>query len=986
MGLSFDTPWALLLMVPCAIFVWWTIRHTPRLTGGRKKLAVAVRALILALLVAVASGLSPYLRMDHRAVVFVADRSASVGEEERLAGWIGEALAAKGDSDRAAVVSFGLNASVERTLSVDETDVFSLRTEVNDSFSNIAGGLQLGSGLLGEGGKIVLLSDGEENVGDLLRQGELLKNRGIAVDVVALPKRELRDAAVESLRVPADLNAGEKFSYEITVSSTFAGEAELRLYEENTEKFRSVVALETGENRFVFQDVAETPGLHRYRAEIYAAGDERGENNANYAFSRVDGLPRVLIVEGEEGTSGNMAGALEASLIPYDILLPEQLPAELADYARYDSIVLNNVPATRIAEAPMMHLGAAVRDYGIGLVMAGGSDSYGLGGYYKTEVERALPVYMDLKGKRQMPSLGLILVIDKSGSMDGGKLELAKEAALRTVELLREDDTVGVIAFDGSPWWVQEPVKLTDRDAVASVIQGIRPDGGTEIYTAVSSALSRMLEVEAQRKHIILLTDGQSAGNGSYSALTDTMNDNGITMSTVAVGNGADTALLERLAGDANGRYYFTNDQSTIPSIFSRETTLMSRTYIVEDRFVPRLGRAGDWASAFAGGVPAVDAYVATTAKETADAVLLTPMGDPLLARWQYGSGRSVAWTSDLKGEWAGEWTGWDRFPDVFAQWVKWTFPQFNGAPYDVEADWQGGEGSVTIRETTASAGSATELNAVVTGPDGERTELTPLPVAPGEYAGGLPLSGPGVYMMQIGKNGESGGTTSGFVIPYAPEYRLTEGGGEDKLRRLAELTGGRLLDAAEPGEAFAGERIAHRRTIDIDRALLVAALLLWLLDIAVRRVSLPWGRVSAWLRERLPFGRGTVAGGAGPAAADAALARLQERKGRSRASRFGGAGTGASGAPASNGSAPQPSAAGPATSGPAASPPPEPEAPASAAASGISAKSKKPSPRTEPERTPDRRTPPQAPAPDNPAAEEDAMSRLLAAKRRNRR
>lgn len=877
MGLHVDQPWALLLLIPLALFTWLMIRGTMRLTGLRRASAITVRVLIMLLLIAVAAGVTPYQRTEQRNVIFVADRSASLDNDEALAQWVDSAIAAKAEEDQAAVVSFGLHAAVDRALTEEKAGGFALRTEVNRSFSHISGGLQLAGGLLPDGGRLVLLSDGEENAGDLLKQGRRLRDQGIAVDVVYLPKRMAADAALESLRVPSALKLGEKFVFEIAVTSTFAAAAELRLYEDNAEKAKVVVQLEAGENRFALQSVADEPGFHRYRAEIYAAEDRQAQNNTAYAFSRVDGPPRVLVVEGAANSSGNIASALQASFIPYDVILPEQLPVELADFARYDSLILNNVPATRIAEAPMRNLEAAVADYGIGLVAIGGKDSYGLGGYYKTPVEKALPVYMDLKGKRQLPSLGLILVIDKSGSMDGGKLELAKEAALRTVELLRDQDTVGVIAFDSSPWWVVEPVLLSERDKVMNAIQGIQPNGGTEIYSAVETGLNRMLDVNAQRRHIILLTDGQSGSRSSYGVLTSAMRENDITMSTVAVGDGADTALLESLARDAQGRYYFTNDQSTIPAIFSRETTMMSRTYIVENRFTPAVGQAGDWAGLLSrGSLPAVDAYVATTPKETAERVLVSPLGDPLLARWQYGSGRTVAWTSDLTGQWAKDWTTWGEFPDVFAQWVKWTFPQFAGEPYEVAAEWQGGEAKLRIRESSGDGMLADDLHAVVTDERGGRSELSPIPVAPGEYEAHVKVEGPGVYLTQIG------GSLSGFVIPYSPEYRVSDAGGKEKLEQLAAVTGGRMLALERPEAAFEGPRTVTKQFRDITRPMLILALLLWLADIAIRRLSIPWARWGAYVGRLLPS-RSVKGTGVGTASsAEAALGRLQARRKKS--------------------------------------------------------------------------------------------------------
>ena len=890
MGLHFDRPWLLLLLVPAALWMYWAWRRTLRLSGPRKIAAFALRAVILLLLLAVASGFAPTFRADYRAVVFVADRSASVADDARIAGWIGEAIAGKDERDRAGIVSFGRTAAVERPLTADGGAPV-LRAGTDPGYSNLTDGLRLAAGMLPEGGRIVLLSDGRGNAGDALRQSRLLRSRGIAVDVVPLASREAEDAAIESLDVPASVKLGERFTIGLEAASTTASEAELRLYENEREIARETVRLSPGINRFLLQHIAGAAGYNRYRAEIDMPGDERPQNDAAYGFSRVEGPPRVLVVEGEPGASANIASALEASLIPYDLTAPEQLSVELADYARYDAIVLNNVPATRLSGTVMERLASAVGDLGVGLVAAGGPDSYGLGGYFETPLERALPVYMDLKGRRQMPSLGLILVIDRSGSMDGGKLELAKEAALRAIDMLRDSDTVGVMAFDDSPWWVVEPTKLTDREAVEDAVLGIQPAGGTDIYPAVAAALDRMLELGAQRRHIILLTDGMSAGSAHYGALTKAMNEAGITMSTVAVGYDADTNLLKFLADAAKGRYYFTADQSTIPAIFSRETAMMARTYIVENRFVPAIGHAGGWLPLFSAGAPAVDAYVATTPKETAETVLLAPDGDPLLARWSFGAGRSVAWTSDLTGKWSADWMNWEQFPDVLAAWVKWTFPQFSTDPWHVQARLEGGDAELRI--TAQGAAGSGSLTVAIAGEDGSAETLRPVPSAPGEYAVRLRNARPGAYFMQIRGDGESGGDMAGFVIPYSPEFRLSgEEDGRELLGEIARLTGGRTLSSDQPGEVFRIGRIKATDRVDLTRALLIAALLLWLADIAARRLSLPWGRAAA-LAGRLAVRHRQEAHRQGAETAGAsALQRLRQRT-RSAGELYAGGGSG---------------------------------------------------------------------------------------------
>ena len=188
---------------------------------------------------------------------------------------------------------------------------FQFTAQSNTQFSDIASGLQLASGLLpnGKSGRIILMSDGEENVGDVLRQGKLLRDRGIQVDVVPLAAKERKDASIEAVRVPDKLYQAEAYTLEVVIRSTSTGVAQLRVFEDNREMTVGSVQLNKGENRFAFQSLAKEPGFHRYRAEIYYEGDEQSANNAHYAFSKVEGPPKVLIVEGKAGISKNVEGA-----------------------------------------------------------------------------------------------------------------------------------------------------------------------------------------------------------------------------------------------------------------------------------------------------------------------------------------------------------------------------------------------------------------------------------------------------------------------------------------------------------------------------------------------------------------------------------------------------------------------------------------------------------------------------------------------------
>ncbi|WP_261808002.1 VWA domain-containing protein [Paenibacillus sp. N3.4] len=888
--MQFDHPSVLWVLLLFPFYIWWMWSTLYRLQSGRKQWAVAFRSTALILLVLSLAGTQWFTQLHRKSVVFAVDRSDSVKQDMKEAEWVRDAVKGRStDQDEAGVVSMGLKASIEKPLDTRIMDGFQFNSQLNPLFSDVASGLQLASSLLPQGnsGRIVLMSDGEENVGDLMRQGMLLRDRGVKVDVVPIPAKERKDAAVEALRVPEHLYQAEAYTIEVVIRSTAAGPAQLRIFEDNRELTAQTVTLNKGENRFAIQSLAKESGFHKYRAEIFLEGDEQSANNMDYAFSKVQGPPKVLIVEGKAGISKNVEAALESALIPYDTIAPEMLSNDFVNYTRYESIVVNNVAATQMPQRKMEMIEQAVRDYRVGLVMLGGEDSYGLGGYFKTPIERALPVYMDLRGKREIPSLGIVLVIDKSGSMAGDKMKLAQEAASRTVDLLRDKDTLGVLGFDSSPHWYVEPQKLADKSGIINKINAIPADGGTEIYTAVEEAYNRLAKVDAQRKHIILLTDGQSATNQSYEALTAEMQKEHMTMSTVAIGTDADQVLLKQLAEFAKGRYYAAVDQTTIPAIFSREAVLISRTYVVNQPFVPLLKGGTDWQGILGQGLPTLNGYIATTPKEAAEVILTSPEPDPILARWQYGAGRSVAWTSDVTGAWSSQWVAWPSFSQVITQMIKWTFPQFQSSPLELSGHLAGNELMLEAKNGSLDGGGEAqpyELRAIVTDEDLGKQDVSFTATAPGEYTAQLSVDKSGVYMARtewVAPESEAskeerviGSSTSGFVIPYSPEYRITDGQGLSKLKQLAELTGGRMLSLEHPEEVYAFASAAQKRLTPISRYLLMAALALLLMDIAVRRVALTTG---LWARSVGALRR--AASAVPPQQAETPLARLRERK-----------------------------------------------------------------------------------------------------------
>ena len=835
MGIELLRPWWLLIF-PLMVLAILLIDRKYGARGLKARVTRTVRVLFSLVAVLSLCGVSLLGATRAGAVWLVMDVSESTrNSREEMEALVASALSNLPSDTQAGVIAFGGNAMVETALS-DQPTYQGQSALIDAQASDLNGALRLAGALLPSdaSGQVVVLTDGQVEETDL----SALTSRNIAVDARIFPARSEPDAQAMDIKVPSSSYEGQRFSVEIEVQSNMDTNGTLVLYANRQPVQTREIAIRKGSNRYVFTDTAKTSGVVTYSAQVIADGDQISQNNQCAAYMVVGGAPGVLLVEGRTGEGSSLRAMLDAVGIGYETITPERMPSTAEAYRQYDAVLLVNADADAFDAQQLQALSDAVRVLGRGLCVFGGDSSYALGGYRGSALEEVLPVTIDVKNKLDMPSLALMLVIDKSGSMTAGqfgttRLELAKEAAMRAAEVLTENDQVGVIAFDDAAKWVVNLQSVTDVNAIQNAIGTIRPGGGTAFYTALYNAYAALSESDAQQRHVIFLTDGE-AGDGGYESVVSMMAQEGITLTTVAVGEGANASVLRKMAETGKGRAYVTNEFDNVPKIFTKETYLVSGSYVQNRVFTPVITEE-DILTDYE-GLPQLTGYLATTEKPLAHVALVSDRDEPLLAWWQYGAGKSLAWTSDTTGGWTVQYLSWADGARFFGNMVSFVLPEYrqsgtlsvgNGqiaytAPDEVDA-----EGKYFARVLTP-AGDTVDVPLTETAPDVYASDTAALP---GDGA-------VGAYAISIYR-GETVVLEGGYVENYSGEYDLPDPDKTATLEEAIAASGGRLL--TEDDDIIRTDREAVRTRRDLTDGLLWIALALFVLDVALRRLS--WER-----------------------------------------------------------------------------------------------------------------------------------------------
>jgi Ca-activated chloride channel family protein len=917
--IQFTNPLYLLLLPAAIAFFWWCNQHTVTdMSAPRRRWSLLLRCLLATLLVFTLAGLKIVRPGESLAVVFLVDASKSVREDQRarMEKYIKDASGSMRAVDKVGVITFASEAHLQSALG-QPLDVSHLRDPGITTSTDIAHALQqarneLKTSAPEAGKRIVLLSDGNENVG-ITNGGALSMVRELAadhivLDTITLPVSLPREALIDKMALPNRVKIGEPFTAKVIVSSLTAQAATVSLFKEGKPTGQSKkVDLHVGKNVVTFEQNIDQKGFFRYSATLDAPEDTIPENNKGEGFVWVEGKPTVLYVADSSALTTFLRKSLQSLNINVEYANPEAMPTSAAALQPYDSVFLSNVPASALSSTQMTALQVACRDFGVGLGMVGGDTSFGAGGYRGTPIEDALPVSMDVKKQKRLPSVAVALVIEDLEIPT--TINMSIEAAKATMDLLEPIDQVGVLDCNGAGGfgggdvanigpggtWRIPMQHVTDREALKAAMQNLQGMGDPPNYDPYLMEAARVLgQTDAKIKHIIFLGDGDAVWEANQNAVTaniQKIHDMGITVSTISTGadkNGIQ--FMAVIAKIGNGQAYVAERPQDLPRLLLKDQQTISQPPIIEEPFrvIPTDGdeimKGIDW-----GGAPPLLGYDVTSLKPTASLALRNAnpnrQNDPIFAGWRYGLGRSVAFMSDDRAHWGAAWLGWPGYAKFWAQAVRWTLRPFAPSEYSTQVTMEGNRGHIVVDAIDQKGHYVNRLPMrALIAPPGVGGIKAPVPAeqplrqtGPGHYEAWFDAPQIGTYLVNVlQKSMEPGkpdkATSLGLSTSYSPEYKDTQSN-QYLMTQLAQVGGGRVEPA--PPSVFGVDRPAIFAAVDMIPWLLALTLPFLIFDIATRRLAIErsdFQRALAWLAGRKP----QVAAGR---AATPELSRLMERK-----------------------------------------------------------------------------------------------------------
>jgi Mg-chelatase subunit ChlD len=851
----FFQPVWLLLLVPLTVawFVW------PLPTRG---LRIARALTFIAIVLALAQFA---LRLPDRAgtVIVVADRSESMPKqaaatEKEVIDLLHKSM---GAHDQLGVIAFGRQAIVEQSPQHGEFSGFT--AQVGPEHSDLNSALDSALALVPSdgGGRILVLSDGRWTGKDPSAAAARAAGRGIPIDYRVLSRPQANDVAIQSFVAPASVLPGQAFVVSAWIHSPADREVHYELSRGSTIIASGPKQVSAGLTRVMFRDRADTGksgGVFDYTLTIAGPADDPiPENNTARALVSVEGSKPVLLLS-SAGENSGLAKLLRAGGVEIAGKTPQQTRWSLEELSQYSAVLVENVPANLIGSSGMEILASWVEDSASGLMMTGGQKSYGPGGYFKSPLERVLPISMEMRREHRKLTLAIVVALDRSGSMSAPagpgriKMDLADLGTVQVLDLLSPMDEFGVFAVDTEPHLIV-PLDTVDKnlghrgDILSIGSQG----GGIVICEALTAAAQMIVGAKAQTRHIILFADAADSRQDlcAYWDIVEKLRAADITVSVVGLGTpgDSDADILKDVAQRGGGTCYFTDSPEEIPRLFAQDTFTVARsTFIDQPTAFSLTGNFSALGPTLAGSPPNLGGYNLCYLRPEASlgAVTTDEYAAPVVASWNAGNGRVLCFLGEADGKFSGPLAAWDQAGEFYATLARWTAGKRQPLPDDQLLTEQVRDGVCFVQlhldpERKGDPFSSLPRVKILHGLSGVAPGKQTLPLQwknADLLEAAIPISGRETVLNTVEIPGQQPVTLPPVCLPYSPEFAPDQPGrGATALTQLAATSGGK--ERVEIPQTWKDLQI-RPRYIEMTPWLLIVSVLLFLLEIFERRTG----------------------------------------------------------------------------------------------------------------------------------------------------
>jgi uncharacterized membrane protein/Mg-chelatase subunit ChlD len=901
-SISFANPWWLVL-IPLLIppLVWASYRSLAGLGPIRRALAILFRTAVITLIVLALAELQSVRKSDRLTTMFLIDASNSVPREAQKTalGYVTEASKKRRRDDLAGVVVFGKEPRVEVPPAPSELNLLGIESTIDNENTDIGAAVKLALATFPEdtARRIVALSDGNENRGNLLEQALAAKSLGVQVDVIPIEYFYDREVLVEKVSIPPDVKKGETVNINVVIRASEPTHGTLQIFQK-ADNYRQPavgneqphpVELQRGVNVFTLPQLITEPNFYTFSAEFVPArdsGDRRAINNVAEGFTHARGKAQVLLIEGTRGEHAELVKALREKEIEVKVLVApridgsggvggDPLPTDLAQLQPYDAVILANVPKEAFTESQHQLLASNCHDMGSGLVMIGGADSFGAGGWMNTPVEKALPVDMQIKALKVQGIGAMALIMHASEIAEGNYWQ--KVVAKAAIGALSSYDYAGLLHWEGQEAWLftLRPIG-TGRGFMLRAIDRMTPGDMPDFDPSLQMAMKGLNAIpDAMSKHIVVISDGDPTppSNRVISQLAASK----ITVTSVlTAAHGNDPGALNvmrNLAQRTKGRFYNVTNPRALPRIYQKEARSISRPLIYEQStpWQPKLNYPlTEPVMRISEQLPPITGLVLTSPKENelVEIPIVSPIPsgqlNPVLAHWTYGLGRSVAFTTDAGRKWAKVWPDWQSFAAFWSQVIRWSMRPAERGNLTLNVRREDGRIKVVVDALDKENQflNFLQIQGNIVNPELKSSSVELVQTAPGRYEATVEnAEASGNYFVNLGYRGADnvqGVISTGVSVPYSDEYRELRSN-PTTMETLASLTDGQLVSWKQTPDG----RIDLARTLDgVDHfrrdpklfnprsfgslwpTLLWLAACLFLGDVAVRRIALDVDRI----------------------------------------------------------------------------------------------------------------------------------------------